>query len=117
MGRVLDVRGSNAVFEGKLNLETHIEKFDSEEPLIVEVYDDRNAIERFMVEFSAYKKNSEFDDSTQTCITKIWYKKTDEIEVLIKLLSFGPTLKVLGPERFLKIFKYRIQKQYEMIKG
>ncbi len=70
-----------------------------------------------MVKFSTYRKNSEFDDNTQTCTTKIYYRKTDEIEVLIKLLSFGPTLKVLGPERFLKLFKYRIKKQCEMMQG
>ncbi len=116
MGRILDVRSSNETFKGKPNLEPHLEKFDCEEPVVVEVYNDRNAIERFMVEFSTYRKNSEFDDNTQTCTTKIYYRKTDEIEVLIKLLSFGPTLKVLGPERFLKLFKYRIKKQYEMIK-
>ncbi len=117
MGRILDVRNSNETYNGELNLELHIEKFDSEEPVIVEIYDERNAIERFMVEFSTYRKNSEFDENTKSCKTKIYYRKTDEIEVLIKLLSFGPTLKVLGPERFLKLFKYRIQKQYEMIKG
>lgn len=117
MGRILDVRNSDEIYKGKLNLEAHIEKFDSEEHVIVEIYNQRNAIERFMVEFSTYKKNSEFDDSAKTCTTKIYYRKADEIEVLIKLLSFGPTLKVLGPERFLKLFKYRIQKQYEIIKG
>lgn len=117
MGRILDVRNSNETYKGKLNLEPHLEKFDCEEPVVVEIYNDRNAIERFMVEFSTYRKNSEFDDNTQTCTTKIYYRKTDEIEVLIKLLSFGPTLKIIGPERFLKLFKYRIKKQYEMIKG
>lgn len=116
IGRILDVRNSNETYKGKLNLEPHLEKFDCEEPVVVEVYNDRNAIERFMVEFSTYRKNSEFDDNTQTCTTKIYYRKTDEIEVLIKLLSFGPTLKVLEPERFLKLFKYRIKKQYELIK-
>jgi len=116
MGRILDVRNSNEIYNGKLNIDPHLEKFESEEPVIVEIYNERNAIERFMVEFSTYRKNSEFDENTQTCTTKIYYRKTDEIEILIKLLSFGPTLKVLGPERFLKLFKYRIQKQYEMIK-
>lgn len=111
MGRVLDVRNSKENFKGKLNPENNIDKFNCEEPVIAEIYDERNATERFMVEFSAYRKNSEFDDNTQTCTTKIYYRKTDETEVLIKLLSFGPTLKVLGPERFLKLFKYRIQKQ------
>lgn len=114
MGRVLDVRNSKEIFKSKLNLENHIDKFNCEEPVIVEIYDERNAIERFMVEFSTYRKNSEFDDEKQICKTKIYYRKTDETEVLIKLLSFGPTLKVLGSERFLNLFKYRIQRQYEM---
>lgn len=117
MGRILEVRSSSETFKGELNLEPHIEKFDSNEPVIVEIYDERNAIERFMVEFSSYRKNSEFDDEKRICRTKIYYRKTDEIEVLIRLLSFGPTLRVLGPEKFLTMFKYRIQKQHEMIKG
>ncbi len=114
MGRILDVKNSNETFEGRINPESYIEKFNCEEPVTVEIYDERNAIERFMVEFSAYRKNSEFDDETKICTTKIYYRKIDETEVLIKLLSFGPALKVLGPERFLKLFKYRIQKQKEI---
>ena len=116
MGRILEVKNSNEIFKGKLNLDNHMEKFNSKEPVIVEIYDDRNAIERFMIEFSTYRKESEFDDNTKICTTKIYYRKSDEIEVLIKLLSFGPTIKVLGPENFLKLIKYRIQKQIEMIK-
>ena len=115
MGRVLEVRNSKETYDGKLNLEAHIQKFDCTEPVTVEVYDERNAIERFMVEFSAYKKNSEFDDETRTCRTKIYYRKNDETEVLIKLLSFGPVLKVLGPNYFLNMFRYRIKKQCEMM--
>lgn len=116
MGRVLDVRNSDETYSGELNFEPHIKKFEAEEPVTVEIYDERNAIERFMVEFSTYRKNSEFNDNTKTCTTKIYYAKNDETEVLIKLLSFGPTIKVLGSKKFLKLFKYRIQKQYELIK-
>lgn len=117
MGRILDVRSSSETYEGSFDVESHIQKFDQTEHIIIEIYNDRNAIERFMVEFSSYRKESEFDDSKEICTTKIYYRKTDEIEVLIKLLSFGPTLKVIGPERFLKLLKYRIQKQYEMVKN
>ncbi len=117
MCRILDVRASNENFEGVLDLEKYIEKFEMEEPVIVEVYDKRNAIERFMVEFSSYKKYSEFDRLTNTCKTKIFYRKTEELEILIKLLSFGPVLRVLGPERFLRLFLYRVQKQEELLEG
>ena len=117
MCRILDVRASNENFEGVLDLEKYIENFEMEEPVIVEVYDKRNAIERFMVEFSSYKKYSEFDRLTNTCKTKIFYRKTEELEILIKLLSFGPVLRVLGPERFLRLFLYRVQKQEELLEG
>lgn len=117
MCRILDVRASNENFEGVLDLEKYIEKFEMEEPVIVEVYDKRNAIERFMVEFSSYKKYSEFDRLTNTCKTKIFYRKTEELEILIKLLSFGPVLRVLGPDRFLRLFLYRVQKQEELLEG
>lgn len=116
LNRILEVRDSNKTFDGELNLDAHIEKFNSIEPIIVEIYNERNAIERFMVEFSTYQKNSEFNEKTQTCTTKIYYRKSDETELLIKLLSFGPTLKVLGPKKFVSLIKNRIQKQYEMIK-
>lgn len=117
MCRILDVRASNENFEGVLDLEKYIENFEMEEPVIVEVYDKRNAIERFMVEFSSYKKYSEFDRLTNTCKTKIFYRKTEELEILIKLLSFGPVLRVLGPDRFLRLFLYRVQKQEELLEG
>ncbi|MBR6162824.1 WYL domain-containing protein [bacterium] len=116
MGRVLEVRNSHENYDVELNFEVHIEKFDCAEPIEVEIYDERNAIERFMVEFSAYQKNSEFDDEEKICRTKIYYRNNDETEVLIKLLSFGPTIKVLGPQTFLNWFKYRIFKQGEMVK-
>ncbi len=117
LNRICDVKKSAAVFTGEAsNLKLCLEDFDAKEPVTVEIRDERNAIERFMVEFSSYRKNSEFCDKTQTCTTKIHYRKTDETEVLIKLLSFGPTLKVLGPEPFLNLFTQRIRRQCEMLR-
>ena len=117
LNRICDVKKSAAVFTGEAsNLKLCLEDFDAKEPVTVAIRDERNAIERFMVEFSSYRKNSAFDDKTQTCTTKIHYRKTDETEVLIKLLSFGPTLKVLGPEPFLDLFTRRIRRQCEMLR-
>jgi len=116
MGRILDVRNSRETCSGEIELESHLEIFDCEEPVTVEIYDERNAIERFMIEFSSYKKQSIFNDETKTCTTKVYYRKTDETEILIKLLSFGPMIKVLAPKSFLVKFKYRIARQMELIK-
>lgn len=111
MSRIVDTINTHKTWEPPVNFEQRIKKFNANEPVVVEIYNQRNAIERFMIEFSAYKKQSEFNAEKQTCTTKIYYRKMDELEVLIKLLSFGPTLKVLGPDHFVKLLIYRIQKQ------
>lgn len=111
LARIAHTKDTHKTCEQPVDFEQTIKKFNTEEPVVVEIYNQRNAIERFMIEFSAYKKQSEFNAEAQTCKAKIYYRKMDELEVLIKLLSFGPTLKVLRPERFVQLLLYRIQKQ------
>lgn len=81
------------------------------EPLQIRVTDERNGIERFMVEFSSFEKQSEYDADTNACLVKLWYQKDDETEVLIRLLGFGPVVRVLGPARFVRQLRERIDKQ------
>lgn len=111
MARIVDTKDTDKTCEHAVDFEQTIKKINTEEPVVVEIYNQRNAIERFMIEFSTFKKQSEFNAETQTCTTKIHYRKMDELEVLIKLLSFGPTIKVLGPDRFVQLLLYRLQKQ------
>ncbi len=116
MSRVLEVRQSHEICPKNPNIEKHIEKFNSDEPVIVEIYNERNSIERFMVEFSTYNKSTEMNEQDETCVCKLYYHKSDETEILIKLLSFGPTIKILGSERFLELAKQRILRQCKLIK-
>ena len=44
------------------------------------------------------------------------YNSMVETELLIEILSFGPTVKVLGPEDFLNKVKERIRRQMELLK-
>ena len=39
------------------------------------------------------------------------YKQSDETEILIRILSFGPVLRVLEPEAFLALIRERLRKQ------
>lgn len=64
-----------------------------------------------MVEFSSFEKQSEYDADTNACLVKLWYQKDDETEVLIRLLGFGPVVRVLGPARFVRQLRERIDKQ------
>ncbi|MCI7768151.1 MAG: WYL domain-containing protein [Oscillospiraceae bacterium] len=85
-----------------------------EKPVTVEVSSERNAVERFMMEFAAYEKRSELDLETGKCHASIYYDKQDETELLIMLLGFGPVLKITGPEEFLEKARERVERQYEL---
>ena len=44
-------------------------------------------------------------------MVEINYSKDDETELLIRILSFGPTVKVMEPENFIDLIKERLQNQ------
>ena len=81
--------------------------------VVVEVTDDRNALERAMLLFASYEKVTQqiTDNKYQMSLT---YYKDDETEVLIRILSFGPMLKVLSPSSFLDILKKRLSSQKKL---
>lgn len=81
------------------------------EPLTVRVTNERNALERFMLEFSCFKKESTFDPDTGVAVAKVWYPAKDETEVLIRILGFGPFIQVIGPEAFVQRIRERIAMQ------
>lgn len=85
------------------------------EPVQIEVSDERNGIERFMVEFASFEKRVEFDPDTGKCAVSIWYDKADETELLIRLLGFGPVVKILGPKDFRRQATRRVKAQYELL--
>lgn len=78
--------------------------------LVLELTDERNALERVMHHFSYLKKETEKLDDKHYRIT-IEYDRDDETEILIRILSFGPMLKVVSPQSFINQLKNRINKQ------
>ena len=81
------------------------------DPIVLEIKEERNALERCMLQFASWKKQTEYDEKTNKYYCKIFYDKQDETELLIRILGFGPVVKVLGPESFLKQIKKRISEQ------
>jgi len=81
--------------------------------LILELTDDRNALERVMLHFSHLDKETERIDGTHYKIT-LFYEKEDETELLIRVLSFGPVLKVVFPDDFIEKLRERLEKQKRM---
>ncbi len=117
IGRIAEVYPTGNAYSGG-NTDSDTEKFFSErrckEPVTVEISSERNGVERFMMEFASYEKQSELDLKTGKCVAKIWYDGQNETELLIQLLSFGPVLKILGPEDFRRQAAERVERQYNI---
>lgn len=80
------------------------------EPVRLRIHTERNALERTMLQFANYEKNTtKIDDNTYECL--IYYNQKMETELLIEVLSFGPMIEVLGNERFLEQLRRRLKKQ------
>ncbi len=78
--------------------------------LVMELYDTRNALERTMLHFSDLEKETERLDENRYRIT-LSYRQDDETELLIRILSFGPVLKVLKPETLVTQLRERLARQ------
>lgn len=72
--------------------------------------DKRNALERVLLHFSHFEKQAEkIDDEHYKLILK--YDKDDETELVIRILSFGPMVKVIEPCNFVELIKKRLEMQ------
>ena len=89
-------------------------KSRGKESVILKIYDERNAMERAMLQFADYRKNTRrCDDNSYLC--EIFYDKDDETELLIEILSFGPMIQVIENDHFINLIKQRLKKQAELM--
>ena len=84
------------------------------EPILLEISTERNALERCMLQFAAFERQTTYDRENDLYTCRIWYNTADESELLIRILSFGPTIKVLEPQRLVEQIKDRIRRQLEL---
>ena len=87
----------------------------ADEPVVIEISGERNSLERCMLHFASYEKHTEYNDEKNTYICSIYYDRADETELLIEILSFGPVIRVLGPEPFLARIRERVGRQHRML--
>ena len=60
--------------------------------------------------FAHFEKQAERLDDRHYRV-QITYNEEDETEVLIRILGFGPVVRVKSPDDFVKLIKDRLQKQ------
>lgn len=92
-----------------------INKDKQAKTVVIEISNERNALERCMLHFASYEKSTEYNEESDRYISTIFYDGQDETELLIRILSFGPVIKVLGPDGFVEQIRDRIRKQNTLL--
>lgn len=77
---------------------------------------ERNALERVMLHFSDCRKETRRLENGMYGVD-LWYEAQDETEILIRILSFGPMLRVTAPDSFVSLIKARISMQMRFSSG
>ena len=78
--------------------------------VIFELVDERNALERVLMHFAHFEKQAEKIGDQKYKVT-LYYDKEDEIEILIRVLSFGQMIRVVQPAAFINLIKNRLSAQ------
>lgn len=113
IARIEHVKLTDQTLSADVDVNTVIQNSYYKEPLRMRIVNKRNALERAMLHFANYEKNTvKIDEDTYECL--IYYNQSMETELLIEVLSFGPMLTVLGNDRFLNSLKQRLQRQRKM---
>lgn len=79
----------------------------------LKITDERNALERVMMHFAHFEKQAEKLDA-KTYLLNIKYDKSDESEMVIRILSFGPMVEVTAPESFIELIRIRLRRQMKL---
>lgn len=80
---------------------------DRKKELTLLIRDERNALERVMLHFAHFEKRAERLEDGRYCL-HLKYYESDETELVIRVLSFGPCVKVLEPSGFVNLIKERL---------
>lgn len=111
--RITNVQLTEKTLSPSVDINSIIRNSYYKEPLKLRIINKRNALERAMLHFANYEKNTvKIDENTYECL--IYYNQNMQTELLIEVLSFGPMLTVIGNERFLESLKERLKKQREL---
>lgn len=81
-----------------------------EDTVLIEITNARNALERVMLHFAHFEKQAESLGGGKYLL-RIRYDRADEAEMIIRILSFGPMVKVLEPSEFIELIREKLKKQ------
>ena len=71
-------------------------------------------MERALLHFASFPCRPQTGPSGERLL-HILYDAQDEKELLIRVLAFGPLVRVLGPERFVEMVRRRVREQARLL--
>ncbi|MGN0599712.1 MAG: WYL domain-containing protein [Oscillospiraceae bacterium] len=111
---IINIAQINSVELTDIIAENGLYEASPKKEVILKVSNERNAINRFMMEFAEFERVSEYDDESKECTVTMKYDAMDETEILIRILSFGPVVEVLQPDDLRAQIAHRIGLQRQL---
>lgn len=108
LGRIISVEAGDIVEHVKILKKGELAK----QTLVLEIEDERSTMVRALMHFSDLAKETEKLDESHYLLT-VQYDKGDETEMLFRVLSFGPTVKVREPEDFKELIRKKLREQLQ----
>ncbi len=106
LARIVNIKPYNKPFKIAPEKQPNVDK----EIVEFELADYRNALERVLMHFANFEKQAvKLDDKHYNVTVK--YDRDDETEMVIRILSFGPMVRVTAPRHFIDLIKERLLKQ------
>ncbi|KIR01329.1 hypothetical protein P261_00143 [Lachnospiraceae bacterium TWA4] len=82
----------------------------------IEFYDVRNIADRLLTEFSPWKKYCTYNSDTEIYTLEIFYQKSDEVDLIIRLMGYGGDIHLIDSEHPIsKEILSRFTKQRELL--
>lgn len=97
-------------YSGEIRFSAETPAPPEKKTVVLELTDERNALERVLMHFAHFEKQAEKLDAQHYRIS-VSYSPEDETEMLIQILAFGPMVKVVSPEEFVELIKERLTRQ------
>ncbi len=118
--RIKNIRKAGNVFnmeECKYALAKYLK--NNSKSITIEFKDTRNIPDRILNEFSPWRKRCELiDDDRKIYRLTIYYLENDEIDILIRLMGYGPYIRFLDKEHTIyKGIMDRIDQQLELFRS
>lgn len=102
-----------SIYHGNEQLTKRLSRPTNYSTVTLKITDKRNALERVMMHFAHFEKQAERIDK-DTYLLKVKYDTNDEMEIVIRVLSFGPLVEVLEPISFRELVKERLLRQMKL---